>query len=97
MPSEALWLAAVGGHHEDIRVAVVLAREGDELSIRRKLRAGFMTAGGQLPRVATVAWNGPQIAAVCEDNFGLAQRGSLHQERSLFRSERKASRGEQET
>ena len=62
-------LAAIGGHHVDLFIAVVLAGEGDPLAIGRELReqldAGMrgQARGGAARRV-----DHPQIAAVGEDD-----------------------------
>jgi hypothetical protein len=66
---QLLGLAAIGGHHVDLFVAVVLAGEGDPLAIGRELREQFHAGVRGQPRGrAAGRVHHPQVAAVAEDD-----------------------------
>ena len=62
-------LAAIGGHHVNLLVAIVLAGEGDPLAVGRELREQ-LDAGmrGEARSGAAGGVDHPQIAAVSEDD-----------------------------
>ena len=67
--------AARGRHDEDIHVAVILAGEGDERSVRRKYRVGFHPrCRGEPLGLAAVARDAPQIGRVGKHDLCPAER-----------------------
>jgi len=80
--------AAGGRHHEDIHIAVVLAREGDGLAIRGEERGRFGARSvGEACGNAAAPRDRPQVAGVGEDNLILAHRGTLQEVQRACRAE----------
>jgi hypothetical protein len=85
---EAARHAAFGRDHVDIEIAVVLAGKSDQLAVGRELGVGFdADATGELPRVAAIARDQPQIARIRKDDLGLAYRRALQKQRLVVLSE----------
>ena len=77
---QLLRLAAFCGHHVDVEVAVVLAGEGDPLSVGRKFGEQFAARmRGDAARHSAIARNQPQISAVVEGNLVPVNIGEAHQ------------------
>src|SRR5262249_52099124 len=72
MPGQALGLASFCRYHEGVNVSVILPRECNPFTIRRKDRPPFMPARGQLPRVSAVARHAPEVSAVRKHQLRLA-------------------------
>ncbi len=73
---EPLRHAAVGRHHVDFRVAVVLAGEGDGLAVGREPGEHLEAfAVRELARRAAVGTDGVEVAGVGEDDLVLINRG----------------------
>src|SRR5207249_3377102 len=65
---------ARGWHDIDISVAVVIARESEQLPVGREHRIGLAPdLGRQTPRITAFATNDPEVAGIDEDNTGAAE------------------------
>jgi hypothetical protein len=90
----ALRLAALDGHDERVRVAVVLAGEGDPLAIAGEVRVGFRARkAGESLGITAGATHDPQVICVGEDDVLIAHRRLAEELRALRGSH---SREEQE-
>ena len=89
MVSQAARLAARGGNHVHVEVAVVIAGVGDHRAIRRIVRAaGEAGAGHQALGFAAGATDCPDVSAKGESNLGLAECGALQKQRPGIRRKR---------
>ena len=72
MPGEPLRHTAFDRHDVDVRVAVVLGAEGDQLPVRREGGIGFdALVGGQAPHSGAVEVGHPEIIGVNEGDVDL--------------------------
>ena len=72
--------AASSGNREHIRIAVILARKGNRVPIRREDRRRFdSNPYRQSCGMAAFAIDAPEIARIVENNLGLAQCRALQQ------------------
>src|SRR5258708_30343116 len=86
MPRQPAGLATLRGHHVDSLVSGILPEKRNPFPIRRKNRVVLMAAGGELPRVSSLARHAPQVAAVGKNHLRLAQGGRVRQQRRFFRT-----------
>ena len=67
VPRQAARLPTAHGHHVHVGVAVVVAGEGNELAVGRKMRAGFHARPHrEALRIRAVAAREPDVAGVAE-------------------------------
>ena len=93
MVGEAARFTARGGDHVDVIVPIVIARIGDHGSIRRKDRmAQDAGARHQALGVAARSIDNPDVSSEGESNLGLAERGTLQEQRPGIRREREDGR-----
>ena len=82
MPRQPLRHAACRGHGIHVRVAVVLAGEGDRRAVGRVDGIGLDAGTArQSLRGAAVARHGPEVAGIDERDVGAAERRLLQQQR----------------
>src|SRR5439155_13639069 len=78
MVGDALRNAAGHGNRENVDIAVVLAGEGQRLTVGREDGFGLKSyARGETSGRAAVTGHAPQIARIREGDVGLAHGGSL--------------------
>ena len=93
--SDTQGLATRGGHRVHLRIAIVLAGEGDRLPIRRETREHLVAHVRRKPAgLATRGRHLVQIPGVREDDL-LSVRGGETQQPCLFRHHESGSRGQQ--
>jgi len=94
---QAPGLAAGGGDHEDIVVAIVVAGEGHAAAVRRKFGEAFLTrVGGQLAGHAALAGDDPQVPGIGEDHLVAVDVGMMQQPRVGRRCERRGAQNRRE-
>ena len=90
MPRQPLRHAALGGDHEHVGVAVVLAGERDPFAVGRERRIRLdARPRRQSPRLAAGARHAPEIAGEDEDDLRGAERRLLRKNRRLGRGGRR--------
>ena len=98
VPGQAHGLAAGRGHHVDVGVAVVLARERHQAAVGREMGIGLGAGeGGQAPGVAAVAVDDPDVVGVHEGDLRGAHVGHAQQQGFLVGGgRRQGDRNEQQ-